>query len=51
MQQIENGESGERKPVYYQEAASHGKKDYGDSYVEINLTSQHLFVYKDGQKF
>lgn len=50
MQQIENGESGERKPVYYQEAASHGKKDYGDSYVEINLTSQHLFVYKDGQK-
>lgn len=50
MQQIENGESGERKPVYYQEAASHDKKDYGDSYVEINLTSQHLFVYKDGQK-
>ena len=50
MQQIENGESGERKPVYYQEAASHGEKDYGDSYVEINLTSQHLFVYKDGQK-
>ena len=44
MQQIENGESGERKPVYYQEAASHGEKDYGDSYVEINLTSQHLFV-------
>lgn len=35
MQQIENGESGERKPVYYQEAASHGEKDYGDSYVEI----------------
>ena len=25
-----------------------GQNDYGDSYVEINLTAQHLFLYKDG---
>lgn len=38
----------EREPVYSQTANSHGENDYGNSYVEINLTSQHLFVYKNG---
>lgn len=47
---IEQGESGERTPVYRQTAASYDTPDYGDTYVEINLTAQHLFLYKDGQK-
>ena len=46
---IEDGTSGERTPVYYQTAAEYGKKDYGDTYVEINLTAQHLFYYEDGE--
>lgn len=46
---IENGESGERTPVYYQTAASYEKPDYGTTYVEINLTAQHLFYYQDGE--
>ncbi|MDD6213554.1 MAG: L,D-transpeptidase family protein [Clostridiales bacterium] len=46
---IKSGESGERKPVYYQEAACYGSQDYGDTYVEINLTAQHLFFYQDGK--
>lgn len=29
-------------------ANSHGANDYGDSYVEINLTAQHLFLYRNG---
>ena len=45
---IKNGESGERTPVYYQTAASYEKPDYGTTYVEINLTAQHLFYYQDG---
>lgn len=45
---LERGESGERTPVYYQTAAQYGMPDYGNSYVEINLTAQHLFLYKDG---
>lgn len=45
---IENGESGERTPVYYQTAASYETPDYGTTYVEINLTAQHLFFYQDG---
>lgn len=35
---------------YSMVANSHEGNDYGNSYVEINLTAQHLFVYVDGQK-
>ena len=44
------GESVEREPVYAQTAASHGPQDYGTTYVEVNLTAQHLFLYKDGKR-
>lgn len=47
--QLERGESGERMPVYRQTAASYESPDYGDSYVEINLTAQHLFLYQEGE--
>ncbi|MGN0341715.1 MAG: L,D-transpeptidase family protein [Roseburia sp.] len=46
---LENGEAVKREPVYVQTANSHGEKDYGDTYVEINLTAQHLFFYKNGK--
>lgn len=46
---LERGESGERVPVYRQTAASYDSPDYGDTYVEINLTAQHLFLYKNGE--
>lgn len=36
--------------VYSVKAHSRGENDYGDSYVEINLTAQHMFLYKNGQK-
>ena len=49
MEIIGRGESADREPVYLMEAASHGDPDYGDTYVEINLTAQHLFFYKDGE--
>ncbi len=46
---IISGESTMREPEYSQKAASHGANDYGDTYVEINLTGQHLFFYKEGK--
>lgn len=46
---IENGEDGERTPAYYQTAAQYGTEDWGNTYVEINLTAQHLFFYKNGK--
>ncbi len=48
IEAIKRGDKGERVPVYFQTAASYGDKDYGNSYVEIDLTNQHLWVYKDG---
>lgn len=45
---LDRGESGERVPVYRQKAASYDDPDYGDTYVEINLTAQHLFLYQNG---
>ncbi len=46
---IQSGESQTREPIYSQTANSRGVNDYGDTYVEINLTAQHLFFYKDGK--
>lgn len=46
---IESGERQEREPAYLQTAASHDGPDYGHTYVEMNLTAQHLFYYKDGK--
>ncbi len=46
---LKEGKETEREPVYLQTANSHGENDYGDSYVEINLTAQHLFLYKNGK--
>lgn len=47
---IRNGETGTKEPVYSSKAnTKDSSKDYGSSYVEINLGTQHLFMYKDGQ--
>ncbi len=46
---IRSGQSQVREPIYTQTANSHGENDYGDTYVEVNLTSQHLYFYKDGE--
>lgn len=47
---LEAGESLTREPVYAQTAASHDGADYGNTYAEVNLTAQHMFFYKDGEK-
>ena len=47
--EIKAGKAVERELNYSMTANSHGKNDYGDSYVEINLTAQHMFLYKDGK--
>gem|GEM_PF-5550671 len=48
---IENIKSGDvvtRDLNYYQKAASHGTLDIGDTYVEISISEQKLYVFKDG---
>lgn len=39
----------EREPIYTSEGWVKGEDDIGDSYVEINLTDQHLYLYIDGE--
>jgi hypothetical protein len=46
---IEAGTQGIREPVYFQIAKEYGDDDVGSTYVEINLTAQHLYFYKDGE--
>lgn len=46
---IQNGEQLIKTPVYFQTAQQYGPDDIGDTYVEVNLTAQHLFFYKDGE--
>lgn len=38
----------EREPVYARRGAVYGANDLGGTYVEIDLTAQHLWYYKDG---
>ncbi len=50
LKQLKKKKSGKRTPVYYQSAKSYGAKDYGNSYIEINLTMQQVFLYIKGKK-
>ncbi len=45
---VKNGEKTERTPVYFGTAKTYGETDWGNNYVEIDLTAQHLWVYQDG---
>ena len=45
---IKSGQTTEREPVYFQTAATHGNVDIGNTYVEIDLSAQHLWYYHDG---
>ena len=47
---IKKGKTITKEPVYTQTAVSRNKNDIGDTYVEINLTKQHLWFYKDGKR-
>ena len=49
IEDIKAGESKEKEPIYLSRAAQYGENDIGGTYVEINLTAQHVFFYKDGK--
>ena len=49
MSLIKNGEQTSREPEYSQKGASRTGNDYGNTYVEINLTAQHLYFYVKGK--
>lgn len=49
IEEITGGQNVTRDLHYSMTANSHEGNDYGNSYVEINYTAQHLFMYVDGE--
>ena len=47
IKDLKEGTSKTREITYERRGASRGENDYGNTYVEINLTAQHLFFYKN----
>ena len=45
---IKEGKSITKEPQYNTTAFSYGKNDIGNTYVEIDLTNQHMWFYKNG---
>lgn len=48
LKTLPTGKKVERAAEFSRKAASHGENDYGNTYVEVNLTMQHLYYYKNG---
>lgn len=46
---ILSGENIIRKPIYTREGATREKDDYGNTYVEIDLTTQRVYLYVNGE--
>lgn len=46
---IKLGQILEKEPIYAQRALSRGKDEIGSTYVEINITRQNLWFYKNGK--
>lgn len=49
IENIKKGEAITKEPNYLQTALSTNANDIGDTYVEINLTKQHMWFYKNGK--
>jgi uncharacterized surface protein with fasciclin (FAS1) repeats len=49
LHHIIKGEVIRKEPIYLQRARSREDNEIGDSYVEINITKQHLWFYKEGK--
>jgi hypothetical protein len=50
VEAIGKGDAVEMEPVWFQEAAAFGESDIGNSYVEVDLDDQHVWVYRDGEE-
>lgn len=45
---IQSGTQTVREPVYSMTANSHGYNDLGSTYIEVDLSNQHMYYYQDG---
>lgn len=49
VQLIYQGSVMEKEPIYSVRGAQKGSNDIGNSYVEADLSNQHLYLYQEGQ--
>ncbi len=49
LNNIRQGEVLEKEPIYTQKALARGEGEIGKTYVEINITRQYLWFYKNGR--
>lgn len=49
LQLIYQGRTMNKEPLYISKGASKGKDDIGSSYVEADLSNQHLYLYQNGE--
>ncbi len=47
-QDIQSGAQTTRDPVYAMTANSRGYNDLGNTYIEVDLSNQHMYYYQDG---
>ena len=48
---ILSGTSETRQPIYYIEGFERAENDIGNTYIEVDLSTQHLWYYKNGELF
>ena len=47
-QEIRSGTQTTREPVYSMTANAYGYNDIGDTYIEVDLSEQHMYYYQNG---
>lgn len=48
LKDIQDHVNVQREPVYAKKGKAYGENDIGNTYVELDLSAQHLWYYKDG---
>lgn len=46
---IRNGDIIQREPIYSQRATTHGPQDWGDTFLQVDLSAQHMWAFIDGE--
>ena len=49
LSELGSGQNINREPEYSRQGLARGERDYGDTYAEVNLSAQHVFMYQDGE--
>ncbi len=49
LENIKHGNVLEKEPIYSQRSLPRGEDEIGNTYIEINITRQHLWFYKHGK--